>query len=967
MCDPNVFEQFSPPVYYPRVVPQYLPSAPVPTNSWFQNALSSQIQDYDRIVNTNPWYWIPRYADPIGVSFDHELDRNTSVVLSGGNFSVMNTPNPNGAFTIEGTNVQAEELYDMSAKLKITTGGGFINGYPTRGSPFVNLVYSNTPVNLKWISQGITSLNPIANGYQVESNASKISNVSENLYVQSDGKTYKSKFMAIYDGVIPTNQKVEVTLKPNVVNFKLLGLDLNRSLNSHYQEFVPPNVISITNSEDVVGFKIFEGTTIYVITVNVNTKVATLTKTVPVHNRWLIYTTANLSLANNTISTAGNFNDLVQIAALGSESGQYAILTSLYQNYIGAYTTKFNTSNYNITTFQIDLNLVGGKSLHLMPVHWNNYTVSNVTKPNTPKFPDLVYGNMSYYQFNNNTSNVNMGPFTIPDNLDLSSLSSASKNILKTRVIIDAQITQITTNLNPYDYGIQAATAGKIIALAKSLGIETNTDVVTLKNTLIESLTKWLNNTNTPEYRLTYEPIWKGVIVPADSDAVVNKDPTAYGNSFYNDHHFHYGYIIYAIWCAELYQNTLSTNFPAQIQNLLCDVCNPDPSSTFSTKVRHKDFYGGHSWATGVGSPNPSDTTKKLSPVRQQESSGEAINCYYACYLLSGLLGDNDTKKTAAVALKTEFDSSLAYYQLFGEGTSYGDFQKVAGIGILDNLGKEYTLDWQMQPNTYPGRSLGIYGIQAIPFTEISFQHISTEWTNKMVSNSDSLYQISSTLVEGLNNNSYTPQLPSITQDNFNVETEGGFWGNVGNMLLSKSSLVMDSSINTSWHNLQQKQMILMGGNTAIKHFNSYSHTLYWLMRNGSFDQTLCGAVTQVKVLDIKVILIHQDGANVTKIIINGCGGCGKILIKADFDLCSILKGEGNLGEKGLSLGANPNDIVNYVGTKLAIQNNICITEDPEEFMSESNNDLFITELMNKACNLNKHLTPYPNFFTYFK
>ena len=186
-------------------------------------------------------------------------------------------------------------------------------------------------------------------------------------------------------------------------------------------------------------------------------------------------------------------------------------------------------------------------------------------------------------------------------------------------------------------------------------------------------------------------------------------------------------------------------------------------------------------------------------------------------------------------------------------------------------------------------------------------------------------------------------------------------------MILAKATSVPDSSIIKSWNNLKQKQIALMGGDTAIKHFNSYSHILYWLMRNGRFNSPLCGQMTKITVLNITVIIIHSD-SNTHKIAIKGCGGCGKICILKKFDLCDLLVGENKtLGEKGLCFGVDPESIINYVGVKLAIQNHISSTENPSEFMKRSNHGLFLRGVLKKVCNLNKYLNPYTEYHTFFK
>lgn len=49
---------------------------------------------------------------------------------------------------------------------------------------------------------------------------------------------------------------------------------------------------------------------------------------------------------------------------------------------------------------------------------------------------------------------------------------------------------------------------------------------------------------NRQQYPLVYETAWSGLVSTA---SYVTGDAGAdFGNTFYNDHHFHYGYFIYA-------------------------------------------------------------------------------------------------------------------------------------------------------------------------------------------------------------------------------------------------------------------------------------------------------------------------------------------------------------------------------------------------------------------------------------
>ena len=96
-------------------------------------------------------------------------------------------------------------------------------------------------------------------------------------------------------------------------------------------------------------------------------------------------------------------------------------------------------------------------------------------------------------------------------------------------------------------------------------------------------------------------------------------------NAFYNDVHFHYGYFIFAAavvshfdpeWGRESFENVLL---------LVRCIANPSEDDEAFPVWRHKDWYQGHSWASGIA--------MVFSNGKNQESSSEAIAAYEAIAL----------------------------------------------------------------------------------------------------------------------------------------------------------------------------------------------------------------------------------------------------------------------------------------------------------------------------------------------
>lgn len=73
-----------------------------------------------------------------------------------------------------------------------------------------------------------------------------------------------------------------------------------------------------------------------------------------------------------------------------------------------------------------------------------------------------------------------------------------------------------------------------------------------------------------------------------------------FGNTYYNDHHFHYGYhILAAATIGHLDPDWAQANAD-YVNTLVRDVANPSSKDAFFPMWRSFDWYHGHSWAHGL-------------------------------------------------------------------------------------------------------------------------------------------------------------------------------------------------------------------------------------------------------------------------------------------------------------------------------------------------------------------------------
>ena len=84
-----------------------------------------------------------------------------------------------------------------------------------------------------------------------------------------------------------------------------------------------------------------------------------------------------------------------------------------------------------------------------------------------------------------------------------------------------------------------------------------------------------------------------------DCPAVQNMNMN-FGFGFYNDHHFHLGYHIYAAAVVAKYDPDWGRRFYEQVMFLIRDIANPSPNDPFFFSFRHVDWYLGFSWCVDV-------------------------------------------------------------------------------------------------------------------------------------------------------------------------------------------------------------------------------------------------------------------------------------------------------------------------------------------------------------------------------
>ena len=231
---------------------------------------------------------------------------------------------------------------------------------------------------------------------------------------------------------------------------------------------------------------------------------------------------------------------------------------------------------------------------------------------------------------------------------------------------------------------------------------------------------------NRQKFPLVYDKTWKGLVSSAEPAA-------DFGNSNYNDHHFHYGYHVHAIALVAKVDQDVSGNWlndnnglvAKYASTILRDYANPTEEDKYFPQFRTFDWYHGHSFAHGIF---PSGDGK------DEESSSEDYHSIYGMKLYAKIIRDRNMENRANLILAIMKRSMNMYMLLSDDNTIQPkNFikNKVAGITF------ENKLDYA----TYFGRGqIGdewIHGIHMRPITPVSSymrgpSFVREEWDRKL-------------------------------------------------------------------------------------------------------------------------------------------------------------------------------------------------------------------------------------------
>ncbi|KAK4235357.1 glycosyl hydrolase family 81-domain-containing protein [Achaetomium macrosporum] len=438
---------------------------------------------------------------------------------------------------------------------------------------------------------------------------------------------------------------------------------------------------------------------------------------------YLIYALSSITLtATSVSSTSGTvrggatFTGVLRLVKL-ADPGHKALLDQHHQVYptsVGldySFTDTTGTLIFNWQTV--------GDGSQLLMLTWPHHrlTMQNPNFPATTALGYLTTKGWMYPAIGNQwrmLHQLSSISWNAPRALDSSCSSSVLQGLAYEVGQLDPAQAPVPGDF--YYWGGTLAAKARLALIADNLG---RSDLVTpVVNYLKASFNHWFDSSASTVP--AYETAWGGVVNKAGASNA-NVD---FGNGYYNDHHFHYGYFLTVAAVIAKFDGAWLSQHRDYINWFARDIINPSTQDPYFPVTRCRDWFAGHSWASGIANGAGS---------RDQESSGEAVSGYYGALLWASVALSQDYVNYAKLLIATEQQASQVYWHLYpqkGQADRDNPYPEPA-VRNLVTMGN--VMDWQSGAWLFWGaqRSL-IAAIQILPLIPVNEALYDTQWVENM-------------------------------------------------------------------------------------------------------------------------------------------------------------------------------------------------------------------------------------------
>lgn len=412
----------------------------------------------------------------------------------------------------------------------------------------------------------------------------------------------------------------------------------------------------------------------------------------------------------------------MSLAVLPDESKKYV---SLFEKYAYNFVTDteanwyYNDRNgevctvYFIRTEQKPESKEEGTIFGLLPHHWKNCPTDDYLDAEYQTIRGKMKLMCNYGCFETRLKYTGILPFMPP-------VADDDKEQL--RGYLNEYMEKTKNNQTPYLYigegsgdtywtGKALNKLVNVLAVAEQLG-ETQKAAVLL-DTLKSVLEDWFSTTDEEQDNYFYYDEELGTLVGY---------PSSFGSDTQlNDHHFHYGYWIYAAaqvglrdpeWIKE-------SNWGSMVEELIEDIASFDPECRKYPYLRNFSPYEGHSWASGH---------QLFADGNNQESSSEAINAWAGIILLGQELGISGLEELGIYLYTTEISAIENYWfdldkDILSPQYRYRDPSAVSYDANREELQTQASMIWggkYVYGTWWTAEPLQVQGINLLPMTGAS-------------------------------------------------------------------------------------------------------------------------------------------------------------------------------------------------------------------------------------------------------
>jgi len=383
---------------------------------------------------------------------------------------------------------------------------------------------------------------------------------------------------------------------------------------------------------------------------------------------WLLYAiptngvSPNFELVSSSLLQGlPNWSGEIQVAKLPANASE-----SIYDDAAGVYPTGGNVAGYaqdSQAQYSLSWNKGGAYAsntpllMFALPHHIQSFDSATQNKTTTLQLDTTTTGTATavmadYWVMEEDELPVTMGfaPWRPGNSQNISSLSAAAVTAIQNVSAIEAsQNMSAQTNLNSMYYsGKGLSKFATLVYTMHDLADQQSLAAAALVE--LESAFAVFTN-NQQQYPLLYDTDWKGLV--SSASYVTGDSGDDFGNSYYNDHHFHYGYFVHAAAVIGYLDPSWLAENKDYVNGLVRDVANPSALDQYFPVFRSFDWYHGHSWAKGLF---------ESGDGKDEESSSEDTMFAYGLKMWGKTIGDASMEARGNLMLSVLARSLQSYF-----------------------------------------------------------------------------------------------------------------------------------------------------------------------------------------------------------------------------------------------------------------------------------------------------------------